>query len=98
MDKYLDKEIVACCGNSRTMWLVVSDTYNYMLFDCTNEDTIRRYNSGWMPRNIIPYLLPNNRIRGGAKHVEFQRCVQFARTIPQIDDYVTGDAKYTGLG
>lgn len=72
---YLDKEIVACCGNSKSMWLIVWDgEYNYMLFNCNQLSVISRFKWGYMPRNDIGGERKKEgagRFRGAYKQVEF---------------------------
>lgn len=59
--KYLGREICACSGNARTMWLIVFDgKYNYMLFEGTRDNILHQYSKGGMPYNNI-----------GGKRVEY---------------------------
>lgn len=87
--KYLGHDIEAVAGD----WLIVYDgKYNYYLFDSSNEDTIRGWKNSRLPRNIISYLLPDNRLRGGAKHTEFY--TEFDNAIKNLCKVVANNGKW----
>lgn len=59
--KYLKYDIIAFSGNQSHMWLIVFDgRYNYMLFNTSHNEVLRRYEANHLPSNGI-----------GRKYIEY---------------------------